>query len=43
MKHKTLVRVALVMIVVFGVITVVYPMIFSPKPAVQVVPAAISE
>lgn len=40
MSHKTLVRIALVMVVVFGVITIAYPMIFKPDP---VVPEALPE
>lgn len=32
MSHKTVVKVAIVMLVVFGVITIVYPQIFSPEP-----------
>lgn len=41
MSHKTLVRVAIGMVVVFGFISIIYPRIFAPKPAatVEVAPA----
>lgn len=38
MKHKTLARVAVIMVIVFLVTIVVYPMIFSPEPAPTAVP-----
>jgi uncharacterized membrane protein YadS len=40
MSQKTLVKIAIVMVVVFGVITLTYPMIFTPDP---VVPEALPE
>lgn len=32
MNHKTAVKIAIVMIVVFGLIVSIYPLIFSPQP-----------
>lgn len=32
MKHKTAVKIAILMVVVFGLIVIAYPRIFSPKP-----------
>lgn len=31
MSHKTLVRVAIVMVIVFGLIVIVYPQLFNPE------------
>ena len=31
MKHKTIVKVAVVMIIVFGLIVIAYPMLFGPN------------
>lgn len=33
MKHKTAVKIAIIMVVVFGLITIAYPRIFAPKPS----------
>ncbi len=40
MSHKTLVKVAVVMIIVFGLIVVVYPTLFSPNRSPIEQPAA---
>lgn len=42
MKHKTLARIAIAMVVIFGLITIVYPRIFAPKSPtpVEATPAA---
>lgn len=43
MRHKTLVRIAVAMVVIFGIITIVYPRLFAPQsgaPA-EVTPAAV--
>jgi len=42
MSHKTLVRIAIVMVIVFGLITALYPRIFSPHSPtpIEAVPAA---
>lgn len=44
MKHKTIARIAVIMVIIFAVIIVVYPMIFSPEPPaaapVEAVPTA---
>jgi hypothetical protein len=41
MKHKTLVKIAIVMAIVFGTIVVVYPTLFGPssKTPVEATPA----
>lgn len=31
MKHKTLAKIALIMVVVFGVIVICYPLLFNPN------------
>lgn len=36
MKHKTLARIAIIMVIVFGVITISYPLLFNPNdPSVE--------
>ena len=40
MSHKTMVKVAVVMIVVFGLIVIVYPTLFGPNKSPIEQPAA---
>jgi hypothetical protein len=33
LKHKTAIKIAIFMIIVFGAITILYPRLYAPKPA----------
>lgn len=33
MKHKTIAKIAIIMVIVFGTLIVLYPMMFNPQPA----------
>ena len=43
MKHKTLAKIALIMVVVFGVVTICYPLLFNPNDPPMEAPAVNSQ